>query len=58
MHMKIIYDLCFFYLLALIPYSVKHFRPGASFRGIVDVENIPKFDYRNLLNPDFFHIIV
>ena len=30
-----------------------NFRPGTSFRGIEDVEYIPKFGYRNLLNPIF-----
>ena len=36
-----------------------HFTPRTSFRGIEDVEYIPKFGYRNLLNPNFlFHIIV
>ena len=35
-----------------------HFTPRTSFRGIEDVEYIPKFGYRNLLNPIFFHIIV
>ena len=35
-----------------------HFRPGTSFRGIEDVEYIRKFDYRNLLNRNFFHVIV
>ena len=45
-------------LLALIPDTVMHFTPRTSFRGIEDVEYIPKFGYRNLLNPIFFHIIV
>ena len=35
-----------------------HFTPWTSLRGIEDVEYIPKFGYRNLLNPIFFHIIV
>ena len=35
-----------------------HFTPWTSFRGIKDVEYIPKFGYRNLLNPNLFHIIV
>ena len=35
-----------------------HFTTRTSFRGIEDVEYIPKFGYRNLLNPNFFHIIV
>ena len=35
-----------------------HFRPQTSFRGIEDVEFIPKFDNRNFLNPNFFHVIV
>ena len=35
-----------------------HFTPRTSFRGIEDVENILKFGYRKLLNPNFFHIIV
>ena len=30
-----------------------HFRRGTSFRGIEDAEYVPKFDYRNLLNPFF-----
>ena len=34
-----------------------HFRPGTSFWGIEDVEYIPKFDYRNLLNPIFFMLL-
>ena len=34
-----------------------HFRPGTSFRGIEDVEYIPKFGYRNLLNPIFFILL-
>ena len=35
-----------------------HFTPWTSFRGIEDIEYIPKFGYRYLLNPIFFHIIV
>ena len=34
-----------------------HFRPGTSFRGIEDVEYIRKFDYRNLLNRNFFMLL-
>ena len=44
--------------VALIPDPVMHFTPQTSFRDIEDVEYIPKFGYRNLLNPIFFHIIV
>ena len=59
MLIKILYDfLIFCYLLALIPDPVMHFTPRTSFRGIEDVENILKFGYRKLLNPNFFHIIV
>ena len=46
-----------FELLALIPDPVMHFRPGTSFHGIEDVEYIPKFGYRNLLNPIFFILL-
>ena len=35
-----------------------HFRSGTSFQGIEDIEYIPKFDYRNIFNPNFFHVIV
>ena len=35
-----------------------HFTLRTSFRCIEDVEYIPKFGYRNLLNPIFFYIIV
>ena len=42
----------------LIPDPVMHFTPRTSFCGIEDVEYIPKFGYRNLLNPNFFQIIV
>ena len=48
----------FFKFLTLIPDNVMHFRPETSFRGSEDIEYIPKFDYRNLLNPIFFHVIV
>ena len=34
-----------------------HFRPRTSFRGIEDVEYIPKFGYRNLLNSIFFILL-
>ena len=34
-----------------------HFTPGPVFRGIEDVEYIPKFGYRNLLNPIFFILL-
>ena len=44
-------------ILALIPDPVMHFTPQTSFRGIEDVEYIPKFGYRNLLNPNFFFIL-
>ena len=55
MLIKILYDfLIFCLLLALIPDPVMHFTPQTSFRGIEDVEYIPKFGYRNLLNPIFF----
>ena len=47
----------FFKLLALISDPVMHFRPQTSFRGIEDVEFIPKFDYRNFLNPIILHVI-
>ena len=34
-----------------------HFTPRTSFRGMEDVEYIPKFCYRNLLNPIFFILL-
>ena len=37
---------------------VMHLTPRTSFRGIEDVEYIPKFGYRNLLNRNFFFILL
>ena len=34
-----------------------HFTPRTSFRGIEDVEYIPKFGYRHLLNPNFLILL-
>ena len=35
-----------------------HFTSRTSFRGNEDVEYIPKFGYKNLLNPIFFFILL
>ena len=60
MLIKILYDFFYFLLTTSTNTGPCHaFYTRTSFRGIEDVEYIPKFGYRNLLNPIFFcHIIV
>ena len=59
MLIKILYDFLIFLLITSTNNGPCHaFYTRTKFHSIEDVEYIPKFGYRNHLNPIFFHIIV